>query len=377
MYKFLTNNRDDLIQRCKDKVAKRPLRSSTPEQLANGIPLFLKQLTDTLRAEEEGEPLEGLRISGASGGADAASMSEIGVSSTAHGKELLGLGYTVDQVVHDYGDLCQAITDLAVERDAPFSIDEFRTLNRCLDNAIADAVSSFSAERDKSVSMHANAEVNERLGALVHQLRDSASTAALAATALERGNLPISGATGSVLKRNLTVLTGLIDRAADELKSKYRLPAESKTFSVASLIAQAKEDAFAESSARGIDFNVPEVDAALALRGNQEELLTAIGALLKNAFKFTHPHTAVTLHAHAVDNRVQIDVKDHCGGLSLGDVEQMFLPFAQRSGKKVGVGLGLFVARQNVEAGGGELTVRSVPATGCIFTISLPLQPLT
>ena len=52
----------------------------------------------------------------------------------------VALGYTADQVVHDYGDLCQAITDLAFERDAPFAVDEFRTLNRCLDNAIADAV---------------------------------------------------------------------------------------------------------------------------------------------------------------------------------------------------------------------------------------------
>jgi hypothetical protein len=47
------------------------------------------------------------------------------VSATAHGKELLHLGYTVDQVVHDYGDLCQAITDLAFERDAPFAVGEF------------------------------------------------------------------------------------------------------------------------------------------------------------------------------------------------------------------------------------------------------------
>ena len=67
-------------------------------------------------------------------------LSEMGVSATVHGSELLALGYTVDQVVHDYGDLCQAITHLAIERDAPFSADQFCTLNRCLDNAIADAV---------------------------------------------------------------------------------------------------------------------------------------------------------------------------------------------------------------------------------------------
>jgi hypothetical protein len=48
------------------------------------------------------------------------------------------LGYSVDHVVHDYSDLCQAITGLAIERDAPFAIEEFRTLNRCLDNATCD-----------------------------------------------------------------------------------------------------------------------------------------------------------------------------------------------------------------------------------------------
>jgi len=52
MHTFLRNNRDDLIARCKVKVAQRPRRSATSQQLANGIPLFLDQLTRTLEAEE-------------------------------------------------------------------------------------------------------------------------------------------------------------------------------------------------------------------------------------------------------------------------------------------------------------------------------------
>ena len=151
MHKFLSNNRDELIARCKAKVAQRPKRAASVRQLANGVPLFLEQLTRTLEAEEQGNVAEGVRISGPAGG-DTASLSEIGVSAAAHGKQLLRLGYTFDQVVHDYGDLCQAITDLAVERDDPFSVDEFRTLNRCLDNAIADAVTEFAAQRDATVS---------------------------------------------------------------------------------------------------------------------------------------------------------------------------------------------------------------------------------
>jgi hypothetical protein len=132
MHNFLANNRADLIARCKAKVALRPERVATAEQLHNGIPMFLDQLTRTLQAEQGGDSEESARISGEAHGATL-ECSEMAISATAHSTEMLTLGNTVDQVVHDYGDLCQSITDLACERDAPFAVDEFRTLNRCLD----------------------------------------------------------------------------------------------------------------------------------------------------------------------------------------------------------------------------------------------------
>ncbi len=192
MHTFLTNNRSELMDRCKSKVLQRPRREATAEQLQNGIPLFLDQLARTLRAEELGEDDASLLISGPAGGT-AHAQTEMGVSAAAHGKALLGLGFTVDQVVHDYGDLCQAITDLAYERDAPFEVDEFRTLNRCLDNAIADAVTEFSFQHDAAVERHRAAENNERMGFLVHELRNALGTARLAFAALELGSLPVNG----------------------------------------------------------------------------------------------------------------------------------------------------------------------------------------
>ncbi|MDB5947236.1 MAG: histidine kinase, partial [Ramlibacter sp.] len=227
MHSFLSSNRDELIARCKAKVAMRPHRGATDAQLSNGIPRFLEQLRRTLLAEEGGEAEESLRISGASGG-DILALSEMGVSAALHGKELLALGFTVDQVVHDYGDLCQAITDLAVERDAPFAVNEFRTLNRCLDNAIADAVAEFSLERDARQT----ADFNQRIGSLVHELRNSLGTAVLAVSALETGNLPISGATGGVLKRSLRSMTTLTNGAVDEVRRAVKPPWETDTFSV-------------------------------------------------------------------------------------------------------------------------------------------------
>ena len=372
MHEFLNHNRDELIQRCEAKVARRPRRAATAEQLKNGVPLFLEQLTRTLEAEKENHPADSLRISGPSGGGSSAAVSEMGVSAIAHGKQLLALGYTVDQVVHDYGDLCQAITDLAVERDAPFSVEEFRTLNRCLDNAIAEAVTEFSAQRDLAVSRRFSAEANERLGFLVHELRNSLHTASLALAALETGQLPIAGATGGVLKRSLVALTSLVNRALDEVRVAAQPQLNSKVFSLAAFIADAGSAALLEANARGCSLTVRNVNPQLEVEGQRERLLGALGNLLQNAIKFTRPGTQVVLSARAGDaDAVFIDVEDHCGGLAPGAAQVMFRPFARHHDDKSGLGLGLSIARENVEADGGTLAVRDVPGTGCVFTIRL------
>lgn len=369
---FLVNNRDELISRCKAKVSERPSRSATTEQLKNGIPLFLDQLVRTLRAEKDGRSGESFKISGGSGSGSSTDISEIGVSATAHGKQLLELGYTVDQVVHDYGDLCQAITGLAEERDAPFAIGEFKTLNRCLDNAIAEAVTEFSAQRDVVSSTRHTAEANERLGFLLHELRNSLGTASLALAALETGHLPLGGATGSVLRRSIDALTSLVKHALDEVSVTAEVSRRQDAFSLANFISDAGSAALLDANARGCSFVVGNVDTQLEIDGDRELLLGSLMNLLQNAFKFTVPGTEVSLHAHeGADGTVLIEVADHCGGLAPGVAEIMFRPFARGHQNKSGLGLGLAIARSNVDAAGASLSARDVPGSGCVFTISL------
>ena len=369
--KFLADNRADLIARCTDKVAKRPLRAATKQQLENGIPMFIDQLIRTLDAERSGETEAGSLISGPPGGQESA-LSEMGLSAAAHGKALLELGYSVDQVVHDYGDLCQAITDLAFEQDAPFSIDEFRTLNRCLDNAIADAVTEFSAKRDVTLAEQHHVQANEQIGFLMHELRNELGTASMALTAMESGKLTVAGATGAVLQRSLAAMERLITRSLDEVRSKGTGSPLRQVFSVASFIAEAKLAADLDAMKLGCRLTVTDVDPLLRINGNQDLLLAALMNLLHNAFKFTNPHTEVMLVAYAKGERILMDVKDHCGGLPPGDAERMFAPFTQRSKDKTGLGLGLSIARKSVEAESGTLHVRDMPGIGCIFTIDLP-----
>jgi len=373
MHRFLVNNRDELIARCKLKAAQRPYRAASEERLVQGVSMFLDQLTRTLAAETNNDGDASVKISGPSGG-DALALSEIGVSATAHGKALLNLGYTVDQVVHDYGDVCQSITDLAFERDAPFTVDHFRTLNRCLDNAIADAVAEFSFQRDAQISVHQIAGEKQRLGFLVHELRNALGTATLAFRALDVGNMTVRGATGAVLSRSLEALTLLIGGALVEVRGEK--PHERQTFSVASFIADSAIAGRFSADSLGRIFEVCDVDPLLAINANRELLHAALANLLQNAFKFTHANTAVTLNAHAFGEFVLIDVEDHCGGLPPKGVENMFVPFKHSGHANAGLGLGLSIARQSIEADLGTLSVRDVPGTGCVFTISLPRYSL-
>jgi len=69
---------------------------------------------------------------------------------------------------------------------------------------------------------------------------------------------------------------------------------------------------------------------------------------------------------------ILIEVEDKCGGLPPGDVERMFLPFTQSAADETGLGLGLSISRRSVEANDGTLSVRDIPAKGCVFTIDLP-----
>src|SRR5688572_5639449 len=371
LHEFLATNRADLIDRCRLKVAQRRAPKPSDAELEHGVPHFLDQLIKTLRMEQTTQPLQSRLISGGSGG-EGSGLSEIGHTAAQHGRELLQDGVTVDQVVHSYGDLCQAITDLAFEQEASVGVDEFRTLNRCLDNAIADSVSEFSYQRDlllEDAGVHA---LNERLGFFAHELRNLIQKATLALSAIKAGNVGFAGATGAVLDRSLIGLRNLVDRSLADVRGCAGMLPRRELIPLAAFIAEVKISAALEAQARGCGFDVCDVEPGIAVEADRELLFSAVGNLLQNAFKFTEQSTEVVLHAHAVGDRVLIEVEDCCGGLPPGDAERMFQPFTQGTADKSGLGLGLSICRRSVEANGGVLSVRNIPGSGCVFTLDLP-----
>ncbi|MGV7243806.1 sensor histidine kinase [Caballeronia sp. M23-90] len=370
MHTFLENHRVELIERCREKTELRQTYSGTPEQLIHGVPLFLDQLIKTLLIEQGSSPLDSREVSGPAGGA--MTMSEVGTTAAQHGSELLALGYTISEVVHTYGDLCQAITDLSVERKIPFESDEFRTFNRCLDNAIAEAVTEFSYQRDTAIEATHLEEANKHAGMFIHEMRNALQMATFAFDAAKGEKLGLSGATGSVLERSLARLDHLIQQAVTEIRETSGQSLPSKLFSAAELIDEIAQAGALLAQAKQCTFTVAHVDKMLAISGNRSSLYIAVSNLVQNAFKFTRPCTEVTIDTYAVADRILIDVADRCGGLPKGSIERMFHPFAQTGSDKSGLGLGLTISHDAVDAAGGVLSALDVPGHGCVFTISLP-----
>ena len=199
LHDFIELNRDELVARTSGKAASRPFESRNPQDIEYGVPLFLEQLVGTLRREKTGSPFP---------------PNEIGSSAAKHGRELLGMGFTIAQVVHDYGDICQAITELAIELKAPITAEDFHTLNRCLDTAIAEAVS----EHARLEQQASGREEVLRLGRLAHELRNQVHVALLSLEVLQRGAVGIGGSTGAVLARSVVGLRDLIDSALAEVR---------------------------------------------------------------------------------------------------------------------------------------------------------------
>jgi signal transduction histidine kinase len=349
---FVETHRLEIIARCRARVAARMAPRPTEAELERGIPLFLDQLVATLTPRLAGSPA-------------------VATTATQHGSDLLRMGFTVAQVVKDYGDVCQTITELAIERAAAISTAEFQALNLCLDDAIAQAVTEFERQRVLAVATEGTDRATEDLGFFAHELRNLLSTATLAFEALRSGRVAISGGTGAVLGRSLTRLRELIDRSLAVVRLNAGLGSHERIV-IGTLIEEVEVAAMMEATAHGHQLTIERHDDDAVVAADSQILASVVANLLQNAFKYTRPHSHVTLRTSNTRDRVQIEVEDECGGLPPGKAGALFKPFEQRGSDRSGLGLGLAICLRGVEAIGGAIRVRDLPGRGCVFTIELP-----
>jgi signal transduction histidine kinase len=359
---FLSENREELIERCRFKVRMRRAPRATPRELSHGVPLFLDQLLEVFpheaRLDEGKDP--------------AHTDHDIAVAAARHGQELASHDFTIEQVVHDYGDLCQSITELAVERAAPITVREFGSLNNTLDKAIASAVASYSAQHEAQFADVGQLDAKERLGVLANAMRNLLNTAILAASAMKRGSVGLSGATAAALDRSLMAMRGLIDRTLADVRLDTSPMETAEVIEVGPFIAEVQLAAAFEATSTQCDLTVV-VEPDIFMKGDRHLLSSAVANLLHCGVTSTQRNGDVFLTARARNGRVIIDVEDACTDQAPEALREMIERFERRDGgKSSSLGAALESARNAVEANSGTLSAATVPGKGCLYTIDVP-----
>jgi signal transduction histidine kinase len=355
LHQFLVDHRSEILAESERRtLALAALRPSS-DQLRAGLPLFLDQLIAIFS-----RPL-----------INASEEHDISECAGEHGKELWRLGYTLTHVVHSYGAMCQAITEIASQTKASVTALEFHHLNRCLDIAIAAAVTEFESVRH---ICNKNLEVIH-IGSVVHELRNALNRAQISFEMLSKGLVGLGGSTSLVLARSLTEMDGLISRSMSEVRLRADSELNEEFFLIIDVVRQLTVTAEIEAAHKQQVLLI-KVDPSIGVRTDKNLVSAAIGNLIQNAMKFSKNQGVIQICAQSEKAFVIIEIRDQCGGIPENKLNSLFQPFVKQHSDKSGLGLGLTISKDAIEKCRGTMTVRN-SNDGCVFTIRLPIYAHT
>lgn len=378
LHAFLLQNEAEILAMTEQKTRALAGTGPTSEQLKRGLPIFYTQLMTVLQLEQGADSVDmadkGM-VAKAAQDSDEPAMAlasghpnQVALAQSAgrHGSELQRLGYTLSHVVHAYGAMCQAITELATQKNVMITTTEFHDLNQCLDVAIAGAVTEYAFQQDAQAS---HREV-KRLGFLAHELRNALNSVTIAYQLIKKGFVAPGGSTGHVVERGLARIDELVNRSLSEVRLQVEPKVSTETGSLLQIVDHIVLTAAVEAKARTQTLEI-KIDPTLVVQADQQLFHSALSNLIQNAIKYTRMGGKIHVRGKLEADQIVIDVEDECGGLHKSNVD-LFAAFAQQDSNRSGLGLGLTIARRAIELNGGTIMVQDLPGKGCIFTITLP-----
>ena len=350
---LLATRADDILAQWKTQVSGSLHPEAMPHlELVDQLPAFLSEIAEAIRDLES---------------QDASSVA------AEHGEQRLGLGFSLDGVVREYGALRDAILAVATREQVTLRDAERNVLFECIINGIAGAVSEYQRQRDAELQRH----MNEHFAFIAHELRNPLGSALAALGMLERkGQLNMSERFAQVLQRSLTRMHELIDSTLRTAQLATAIHLQRESVTLTALLEDMEISAAASAEERQIALTLDvNGDGDVTISVDQRLVRSALTNLVRNAVKFSHAGGTVTVRARASADRVVIEVEDCCGGLPPGMVQRAFAPFAQLGADRSGFGLGLAIAKQAADAHQGVIRVQDLPGKGCIFALELPIAP--
>lgn len=356
LHEILATKPAEVMLRWKEQVRGTLAPEAMPAvELINHLPEFVDEILAALREDA------GLSSVGPS--------PERSATAAGHGEQRLRLGFSLDSVVREYGALRDAIIATARDAGEQITFREMQVVFDCMITGIAHAVSEYTHQRDAELMRHAN----EHFAFIAHELRNPLSAATLAFQQLKtKGQLPTEGRAVGALERGLQRTSELVEQTLQTARVASGIELRRQWTTLGSLFEDVEMGAIAEAESKKVDIRVVlEKDERVHL--DVRLVRSALGNLLRNAVKYTHEGGIVELRGAITNGRAVIEIEDRCGGLEPGKVEAAFAPFVRLDNRQSGFGLGLAIAKQAVDAHGGNIRVQNLPGKGCIFVLELPV----
>lgn len=126
---------------------------------------------------------------------------------------------------------------------------------------------------------------------------------------------------------------------------------------------------------RAVNLELAFVDPTVRVEADADKLKQILLNLVDNAVKFSRPDSSVQVRAEPAPTGLRILVEDQGPGVPAEDMPHLFERFfrGRSSSAAPGSGLGLAIARNLARLHGGDITLKSSPGSGSVFTLDLPM----
>ena len=359
---LIRRERDTLLAEWRQEVRQLSVAHSLDVPTLNDhIPDLIEELACELEVCSDGSMIEGLKE-----------------NSITHGLDRLRLGFDVEEVVAEYNALRGVIQDLIERHDLRLRGVVNRTINRVIDVSIGLAVKTYAAQKALEIQQRRE----EHLAFVAHDLRSPLAAISMAARLLEV-SVPDVGKDEraamllETMHRNVTRLNTLVVKVVQEeanLQAKVNEKVERQEVRLRPLVEQLVADLGPLAAASNLNLinGVPDGLTAFA----DASMLTLIFQnLISNAIDYT-PHGEVVIGARKAEETGAVEcwVSDNGAGIPAERLEKVFDKLETDPDRGSGMGLGLAIVRQFVEAHGGQVSVESEVGRGSKFRFTIPAR---
>jgi signal transduction histidine kinase len=367
---FIITNMEPILQAWEDfaRTIEPPALMMDDTALRDHAKLMLTVIADDLKRPQT--PLEQAEKSKGKG-----PRGKQDTAAETHAEARLLSGYSVDQLVSEYRALRSSVlhlwTSQAKDTQATDMEDVMR-FNEAIDQALAESVARYAAMVKQSENMF--------LAILGHDLRNPLGTVVTGSTFLMRANdIPSKYVLAATRmfnsgQRMNKLIADLIDFTRTHLGA--GIPIKPKRMNLTEVCLNVVDELRTSHPERIIDFNSFRRED---LFGDDNRLAQVLSNLIGNALQYGAPHEPIGVHMSSTEQEISVTVNNKGPVIAPNMLGSVFDPLVRLAIKEnandvreTSLGIGMFIAREIVNAHKGGITVESNEAEGTTFRITLP-----